>query len=95
MSSERRKIQLEIEREALKKESRSGVSRERLERLRSELADLKERADVLRAQWQAEKEASNKVQVIKAEIEATKAPDRTSRSATPIWQKAAELKYGT
>jgi len=90
---ERRKIQLEIEKEALKKESDPG-SRERLERLEKELADLKERADVLRAQWQTEKEALNRVQVIKADIERTKIEIERAERETDL-QKAAELKYGT
>jgi ATP-dependent Clp protease ATP-binding subunit ClpB len=89
---ERRKIQLEIEREALKKEV-DAASRDRLERLEKELADLKERADVLRAQWQKEKEALNRVQQIKAEIESTKIQIEQAERATDL-QKAAELKFG-
>jgi ATP-dependent Clp protease ATP-binding subunit ClpB len=90
---ERRKIQLEIEREALRKET-DNASKDRLERLEKELADLKERADVLRAQWHSEKEALNRVQVIKAEIEQTKILIEQAERATDL-QKAAELKYGT
>jgi ATP-dependent Clp protease ATP-binding subunit ClpB len=89
---ERRKIQLEIEREALKKEI-DPASRDRLERLEKELADLKERADVLRAQWQAEKEALNRVRVIKTDIEATKVQIEQAERDTDL-QRAAELKYG-
>ena len=89
---ERRKIQLEIEREALRKES-DRASKERLERLEKELADIKEHADVLRAQWQSEKEALSRVQVIKAEIETTKHAIEQAERATDL-QKAAELKYG-
>jgi ATP-dependent Clp protease ATP-binding subunit ClpB len=90
---ERRKIQLEIEREALRKET-DNASKDRLERLEKELADLKERADVLRAQWHSEKEALNRVQAIKAEIEQTKIHIEQAERATDL-QKAAELKYGT
>jgi ATP-dependent Clp protease ATP-binding subunit ClpB len=90
---ERRKIQLEIEREALKKEVDSA-SRERLEKLEKELADLKERADTLRAQWQTEKEALNRVQAIKSDIEQTKHLIEQAERATDL-QKAAELKFGT
>jgi ATP-dependent Clp protease ATP-binding subunit ClpB len=89
---ERRKIQLEIEREALKKESDLS-SKDRLVRLEKELADIKEHADVLRAQWQSEKEALNRVQVIKADIEATKHAIEQAERATDL-EKAAELKYG-
>ncbi len=90
---ERRRIQLEIEREALKKEI-DMASRDRLGRLEKELADLKERADVLRAQWQTEKEALNRVQLIKKDIEATKIQIEQAERATDL-QKAAELKFGT
>ena len=89
---ERRRIQLEIEREALKKET-DAASRDRLKRLERELADMKEKADTLRSQWQAEKEALNRVQVIKADIEATKHQIEQAERATDL-QKAAELKYG-
>jgi ATP-dependent Clp protease ATP-binding subunit ClpB len=89
---ERRKIQLEIEREALKKES-DAASKERLARLEKELADIKEQADVLRAQWHSEKEALSRVQVIKADIETTKHAIEQAERATDL-QKAAELKYG-
>lgn len=89
---ERRRIQLEIEREALKKEV-DPASRERLEKLEKDLADLKERADALRAQWQQEKEALNRVQVIKADIENTKLQIEQAERATDL-QRAAELKYG-
>jgi len=89
---ERRRVQLEIEREALKKES-DVASKERLERLEKELADLKERADMLRAQWQTEKEALNRVQALKADIEQTNFEIERAERETDL-QKAAELKYG-
>ena len=90
---ERRKIQLEIEREALRKES-DNASKDRLVRLEKELADIKERADTLRAQWKSEKEALNRIQTIKADIESTKHLIEQAERATDL-QKAAELKYGT
>ena len=89
---ERRKIQLEIERVSLQKEQ-DPASRDRLERLEKELADIKEQADVLRAQWQAEKEALSRVQALKADIESTKNLIEQAERATDL-QKAAELKYG-
>jgi ATP-dependent Clp protease ATP-binding subunit ClpB len=89
---ERRKIQLEIEREALRKES-DTASKDRLGRLEKELADVNERADVLRTQWHTEKEALNRVQTIKAEIETTKHLIEQAERATDL-QRAAELKYG-
>jgi ATP-dependent Clp protease ATP-binding subunit ClpB len=89
---ERRKIQLEIEREALRKES-DNASKDRLARLEKELADIKEHADTLRAQWKSEKEALSRIQVIKADIESTKHLIEQAERATDL-QKAAELKYG-
>jgi ATP-dependent Clp protease ATP-binding subunit ClpB len=66
----RRVMQLEIEREALKKETDSA-SRERLEKLEEELANLKEKADAMKAQWQAEKEAVQRLGSIREQIEQT------------------------
>ena len=57
---ERRIMQLEIEREALRKEN-DKASQERLDRLEKELADLKEERDALAAHWQQEKEAIQRV----------------------------------
>ena len=53
--TERRIMQLEIEREALRKE-KDAASRERLENLEKELADLKEKRDALRSRWEGERE---------------------------------------
>ncbi|MBU6450435.1 MAG: ATP-dependent chaperone ClpB [Cyanobacteria bacterium REEB67] len=89
---ERRRIQLEIEREALKKET-DKASRERLEKLEKELANFKERADTLRAQWQSEKEGLSEVQALKSDIEHTKVQIEQAERATDL-QKAAELKFG-
>ena len=89
---ERRKIQLEIEREALKKET-DTASKERLEKIEKDLADIKEEADALRAQWQNEKAGVNTIQKIKAEIEETKIKIEQAERATDL-QTAAELKFG-
>lgn len=89
---ERRKMQLEIEREALRKEV-DPASKERLEKIEREVADLKERAEVLRAQWQTEKEALHRIQSVKAEMEATRVQIEQAERATDL-QKAAELKFG-
>lgn len=89
---ERRRIQMEIEREALKKE-KDAASVERLEKLEKEIANLKESADVLRTQWLSEKEALSKIQVVKAEIENTRVKIEQAERATDL-QKAAELKFG-
>ncbi|HEU0119288.1 MAG TPA: ATP-dependent chaperone ClpB [Bryobacteraceae bacterium] len=90
---QRRQMQLEIEREALKKESDSA-SKDRLTRLEKELAELKAQADGLRAQWQNEKKSVDVLRTLKEKIESTKADiERAERSYD--LNKAAELKYGT
>jgi ATP-dependent Clp protease ATP-binding subunit ClpB len=88
----RRVMQLEIEREALRKE-RDSASRERLERLEKELADLKSRGDALRAQWQVEKEAVQKLRTLREQIEQTKAEVEKAKQQYDL-NRAAELQYG-
>jgi ATP-dependent Clp protease ATP-binding subunit ClpB len=90
---ERRKIQLEIEKEALKKES-DTASKERLSKIEKEIADIKESADVIRTQWQAEKDVLNRLQSLKAEKEAINVKIEQAERATDL-AKAAELKYST
>ena len=90
---QRRVMQLEIEREALKKESDSA-SKERLGRLEKELAELKGQADGLRAQWQNEKKAVDGLRAIKEKIETAKLDVERAERAYDL-NKAAELKYGT
>ena len=65
---DRQIMQLEIEREALKKE-KDKASKERLKALEKELADLKEESNQLRARWETEKQAIESLQVIKEHIE--------------------------
>lgn len=89
---ERRKMQLEVEREALKKEDDAG-SKERLERIVGELSELSGRSQVLNMQWQREKDAIMKLRQIKEEIEETHHEiERAEREANLA--RAAELKYG-
>src|ERR687893_3157944 len=64
----RRVMQLEIEREALKKET-DDVSRERLAKIEAEVANLKEQSDAVAAQWQAEKDAVTKLRTLRSELE--------------------------
>jgi ATP-dependent Clp protease ATP-binding subunit ClpB len=89
----RRIMQLEIEREALKKET-DAASRNRLEKLEKELADLQEKASALRARWQREKEAIAKLRTLREQIEATKLEIERAERAYDL-NRAAELKYGT
>ena len=88
----RRIMQLEIEEAALKKE-RDRSSKDRLNTLQKELADLKEKNKAMRAQWEAEKEAIKKVQVIREEIEKIRYEIGVAERQYDL-NRAAELKYG-
>ena len=90
--STRRIMQLEIEREALKKET-DAASRERLSRIEKELADLRAEADALKARWQAEKESVQKLRDLREQLEQAKIEiERAERNYD--LNRAAELKYG-
>jgi len=87
----RRIMQLEIEREALRKEN-DDASKQRLEKLESELAELNEQTVGLRARWQTEKDAVQQTRVLREQIEQTKLEiDRATQAAD--YAKASELKY--
>src|ERR671918_396322 len=88
----RRVMQLEIEREALKKET-DTASQERLAKLEHELADLKAQADELKAQWQAEKDAVQRLRAIREQIEQTKIEVEQAERQYDL-NRAAELRYG-
>jgi ATP-dependent Clp protease ATP-binding subunit ClpB len=88
----RRVMQLEIEREALKKET-DAPSRERLDKLEQELADLKARTDALRVQWQAEKEDIGRLGALREQIEAVKREIEPAERAYDL-NRVAELRYG-
>ncbi|MBM4420398.1 MAG: ATP-dependent chaperone ClpB [Chloroflexi bacterium] len=90
---ERRTRQLEIEREALRKET-DQPSKDRLGKLERELAELKESSASLRAQWEQEKSALQAIRERKQRLEQVRAEiERAERGAD--YAKAAELKYGT
>jgi ATP-dependent Clp protease ATP-binding subunit ClpB len=88
----RRVMQFEIEREALKKET-DPASRERLEKLEKELAELRSRADALRAQWQAEKQAVQRLRSLREQIEQTRIEVEQAERQYDL-NRAAELRYG-
>jgi ATP-dependent Clp protease ATP-binding subunit ClpB len=89
---ERRVMQLEIEREALRKE-KDKASVERLAKLEKELADLKEERGRLASHWQQEKEAIQKARTLKQELETVRLEvERAQRSGD--YAKASELQYG-
>ena len=88
----RRIMQLEIEREALRKET-DAASRERLQKLEKELADLKEEQGRLMVHWQQEKEAIQRSRQLKAELEQVRLEiERAQRAGD--YAKASELQYG-
>ena len=89
----RRVMQLEIEEAALKKE-KDKASKERLQSLRKELADLKNEADSMRAQWESEKQAIQKVQGLREEMEKCRRDIELAERQYDL-NKAAELKHGT
>jgi ATP-dependent Clp protease ATP-binding subunit ClpB len=89
---DRRAKQLEIEKAALQKET-DRVSRDRLERIEEELASLHEEMDGMKAHWEQEKSAIDRLRALKAEIEQAKGEaERAERDGDLA--KAAELRYG-
>ncbi|AMK12328.1 MAG: ATP-dependent chaperone ClpB [Pseudodesulfovibrio sp.] len=85
-------MQLEIEREALKRESDKG-SRDRLAELEKKLAELKESQSALLAQWENEKSSIERLRSLKGEIENVRREiDEAKR--IPDYNRAAELEYG-
>ncbi len=91
--TQRRVMQLEIEKEALRKEKDKG-SRDRLDRIEKELAEERGRATALKAQWQSEQEGVRQLRTIRERIEETKIRIEQSERNYDLNQ-AAELKYGT
>lgn len=89
---DRKILQLEMEKLSLKKES-DVASRDRLERLEKELADLKEIQSSLNAQWQAEKDVIVEIQKLKEEIDRVNIEIQQAERDYDL-NRAAELKYG-
>jgi len=84
--------QLEIEQNALKKETDEG-SRERLRKLERDLANLKEKTTGLKAQWQNEKAAINAVSIVNGQIEKAKLELEQAQRRNEL-KTAAEIQYG-
>ncbi len=89
---ERRIRQLEIEREAVRKEQ-DPASDERLAKIDKEIAELAEKRSGLRAQWQAEKDGIQHIRAVKEQIEQTRI-DAEKAEREGNLGKAAELRYG-
>jgi ATP-dependent Clp protease ATP-binding subunit ClpB len=89
---ERQVMQLEMERQALKKE-KDAASKDRLAKLERELADIRENADRLKAQWQKEKEEIGKTQKLAEQIEALKTELEQAQRRGDL-HRASEIQYG-
>ena len=88
----RQKIQLEIEREALKKEE-SDEAKAKVEDITKQVSELESKIDVLKAQWEKEKASITSEADVKDEINKVKTQIEEAERNTDL-QKAAELKYG-
>ncbi len=89
---ERKIMQLEIEREALKKES-DPASKDRLEKIEKELADLREESDALKARWSQEKGIIQKIRDIKERIDQLRIEAERFQREGDL-NKVAEILYG-
>ena len=90
--TERKIRQLEIEKQAVKKE-KDSYSKERLQKIEKELSDLKEKSSSMKAHWQLEKDAIQKIRKIKGDIEKTRMDSEKAELEGNL-EKASELRYG-
>ena len=89
----RKLTQMQIEEQALQKEE-DDVSKERLERLRKEIATTQEKLDGMKAKWQNEKYAIDQVQDLKKQIADAKGEEERATRAGDL-ARASELRYST
>jgi ATP-dependent Clp protease ATP-binding subunit ClpB len=89
---ERQIMQLEIEQAALKRE-KDEASRDRLKKLERDLANLKEQASKLKAQWQNEKAAINASGIVNSQLEAAKQEQEEAQRKGDL-NTAAQIQYG-
>jgi ATP-dependent Clp protease ATP-binding subunit ClpB len=88
----RKIIQLEIERQSLKKET-DKISKERRDKLESELAELKHTMDQMKLHWSSEKDIIKKIQHIKSQMENLKTEEANAQREGNL-ARAAEIRYG-
>jgi len=88
---ERKAMQLEIEKQALKKEDDPN-SRERLTVIEKELAEIRERSNTLKASWKKEKDLIARVRALKEQIEKLKIEEQTEERRGNL-QRVAEIRY--
>ncbi|HEY1800215.1 MAG TPA: ATP-dependent chaperone ClpB [Terriglobales bacterium] len=89
---ERRATQLEIEKQALKKEDDAN-SKERLGVIDKELAEIREKSDALKANWKKEKDVIARSRALKEKIEQLKLEEQTEERKGNL-QRVAEIRYG-
>ena len=89
---DRKIIQLEIERQSLKKET-DRTAKERREKIEKELAELKSSMDQMKMHWSAEKDIIKKIQQIKSRMEVLKMEEASAQRQGDL-EKAAEIRYG-
>jgi ATP-dependent Clp protease ATP-binding subunit ClpB len=89
---ERRATQLEIEKQALKKEDDPN-SRERLAVIEKELAEIRERSNVLKANWKKEKDLIARIRAVKERIDKLKIEEQAEERKGNL-QRVAEIRYG-
>ena len=89
---ERRSTQLEIEKEALKRET-DPASQQRLDKIEQDLANFREQTDVLKASWRQEKEIIQKIREIKEHIDGLKVEAERYQRQGDL-NKVAEILYG-
>jgi len=90
---QRKITQLEIEREALKKE-KDKASKDRLEKIEKELSELKSQTEVMINHWNKEKDVISRIRGIKERMETTRSEAQVAERQGDL-SRAAELRYGT
>jgi len=89
----RKIVQLEIEREALKRE-KDKASKERLEKVKRELAEIKEESADMKVHWEKEKEIIKKIQELQEQLENTRLEEQKAEREGNL-EKVAQIRYST
>uniref|UniRef100_UPI0040563B87 ATP-dependent chaperone ClpB n=1 Tax=Candidatus Electronema sp. TaxID=2698783 RepID=UPI0040563B87 len=89
---ERKRIKMEIEQEALKKE-KDKASQEQLARLKKDLAELNDKLNGMKGQWQLEKDVIQRIRAIKTKIDEARSEEQRAERAGDL-SKVAEIRYG-
>jgi ATP-dependent Clp protease ATP-binding subunit ClpB len=89
---ERRIVQLEIEKQALKKE-KDKSAKAKLDKLNKELSEWKEKRDVLKVRWQQEKELIDRMNTLKEQMDSLKIEEQNAERRGEL-EKVAEIRYG-